>query len=629
MYEIETTCYSNGEEYQTYVNEENYDSALKTAKGLENEFFVSAVNIKSSSGAELYNSSDDTELKKYEQYSYDDWCNAKQGHHEKSDKPSVYFDMDGTLAYWNNGKDLEEILNPANHYFRDLEPHPAMIELAKKLQEDGADVCIISAADRNLIKSKWEWLEEHMPFIPKENICFCPIGADKSQFVKGNAEKSILIDDYKKNLEIWKGTPIKAINTVNSYQKDYYNLDIIKPCEIENRTNIPKDTMYYMKKSVGGTLDSIYYTNCKEFAKEHTKEGYTYISHDKFKEYDKMDLAVNYDYDYRTEEDLILIAEEKKILDEMQRLELEQSKEISEEQEQKQENQEKEQEEQEKEHIEELQFMLIIYDFDGNFDFAGYFPTQEEAVEKTELFEDNRDCIGTCVYNLKELKPKFTSGNFPLDIAFTPAVLCNNGDELNKIAEKLYSQNDDKEATKIITYHGTKSKEDFDTFRPDYRGAIWSDTEERFAQNFASLNGKVLTCEVEYKNPAHFEVGSKENWDIDKVIYEAESAGHDAAIIDFKFEEEDNGYINFLLENYPDFPAREAFSGNIYFSELDAKPDESISEFMKRMGESNNITHSYIAVFNPEQIKVVGNEPLKDKEQHTEEKKKKVQVEHE
>lgn len=100
-----------------------------------------------------------------------------------------------------------------------------MVELAETLYNNGYDVCIMSAADRDTIRDKWEWIDTHMPFIEKENICFCPIGADKTQFVKGNAEISVLIDDYPKNLDEWIGTPVKAINSVNSHQNRYYEID--------------------------------------------------------------------------------------------------------------------------------------------------------------------------------------------------------------------------------------------------------------------------------------------------------------------------------------------------------------------------------------------------------------------
>lgn len=147
-----------------------------------------------------------------------------------SEHPSVYFDIDGVLGKWyadaRGYSSLDEIIDPRNHYFRDIEPHPAAIELARVLCDKGADVCIISAADINTIRDKWEWISENLPFINKDNIFFCPLGADKADYVKGNSDYSVLIDDYNVNLDAWRGTAMKAINTVNSHQGKYPEFDI-------------------------------------------------------------------------------------------------------------------------------------------------------------------------------------------------------------------------------------------------------------------------------------------------------------------------------------------------------------------------------------------------------------------
>lgn len=154
----------------------------------------------------------------------------------KSDKPSIYFDIDGTLGKWyadsRGYESLSQILNPYFHYFLDIEEHKYMIELARQMQDQGFDVCIVSAADRDTIRDKAKWVDQNLPFIPKENVFFAPLGADKTHFVKGNAEISVLIDDYNKNLNQWKGHAIKAINTVNSHQEKYPEIDMTVPEEI-------------------------------------------------------------------------------------------------------------------------------------------------------------------------------------------------------------------------------------------------------------------------------------------------------------------------------------------------------------------------------------------------------------
>ena len=139
---------------------------------------------------------------------------------EDKDKISIYFDIDGVLGRWYpDGKGLkypEQILDPRYHYFRHIEPQPLAIQLAKDLVNKDYDVCIISAADSRTIPDKNEWIDEHLPFIDKKNIFFCPLGYDKTLYIKGNSKNSVLIDDFPKNLKDWDGIPVKALNDINS-----------------------------------------------------------------------------------------------------------------------------------------------------------------------------------------------------------------------------------------------------------------------------------------------------------------------------------------------------------------------------------------------------------------------------
>lgn len=185
-----------------------------------------------------WSSKDSHYLQRYLENSVEAWNAKTSVLGIKSDKPSVYFDIDGTTGKWyadgqradgRKFEALEEIIDPANHYFRDIEPHKFMIDVASALNDKGYDVCSLGAADRNTIRDKWDWVHENMSFVKDENIFFCPLGADKSSFVKGNAEISVLIDDYNNNLDTWKGQPIKAINTVNSHQDKYPEIDMTQP----------------------------------------------------------------------------------------------------------------------------------------------------------------------------------------------------------------------------------------------------------------------------------------------------------------------------------------------------------------------------------------------------------------
>lgn len=130
--------------------------------------------------------------------------------------PIIYFDMDGTLAKFNKNAPMEEVFSP--DYFRNLEPQREMVWLAKKLYDQGFDVRILSKSCYSAIQEKYEWLQEHMPFIEKQNIYFVPLDADKNNFVPAVKPVDVLIDDYWKNLtpDKWHGTAIKCVTDINT-----------------------------------------------------------------------------------------------------------------------------------------------------------------------------------------------------------------------------------------------------------------------------------------------------------------------------------------------------------------------------------------------------------------------------
>lgn len=240
---------------------DDYKAAIEFAEANSSVLGMYTVVINNQNNHEVYKSTDDPALKAYNNKDYEGWSTVQHGHHEKSNGSSVYIDIDGVLAKWHEdmkGLTYEQMLDPKNHYFRDLEAVQSLVMLAKGLQDRGFDVNIISAADKNTIRDKWNWLEENMPFIPKENICFCPIGADKNEFVKGNSRQSILIDDYNRNLDDWKGLAVKAINGVNSHQNKYPEIDLTAAEKLiaEHGLDDP-NTKAAVNKAVQTTADQI------------------------------------------------------------------------------------------------------------------------------------------------------------------------------------------------------------------------------------------------------------------------------------------------------------------------------------------------------------------------------------
>ena len=210
-----------------YFKAETYNDAID--KAIELSQTSNTKVLRENDNTLLWSSQDSQILKTYCSYDAEKWSSLLQGFHTETDEPSIYIDIDGTAGYWySDGRGFsypEELLDPKNHYFRDIEPHEFIISLAEELDSRGYDVCIISAADKNTIRDKFEWLKQNMPFIKEDNICFCPLGANKSNFVKGNSRESVLIDDYNANLDEWDGIPIKAVNSINSKTEKYYCIE--------------------------------------------------------------------------------------------------------------------------------------------------------------------------------------------------------------------------------------------------------------------------------------------------------------------------------------------------------------------------------------------------------------------
>ena len=87
-------------------------------------------------------------------------------------------------------------------FFRDLEPIEGAIDGVRTLLDRGHDVVIVTAARRGH-RDKLEWVAEHLPFLPRDNIVF----AHRKELVRGE----LLFDDAPHNLEAFEpyGIPVR------------------------------------------------------------------------------------------------------------------------------------------------------------------------------------------------------------------------------------------------------------------------------------------------------------------------------------------------------------------------------------------------------------------------------------
>lgn len=137
---------------------------------------------------------------------------------------------------------LERFATEKN-FFNILKPSK-MTKFIKQLVErnelDTKDIFIVSASpNKQADKDKLQWIERHLPEIPKNNIMFTRLGENKAELFinkyhlsKEDFKYFMLIDDYTKNLIEWKnsgGIAKKYINEYNNTTKNYlkYNISTI------------------------------------------------------------------------------------------------------------------------------------------------------------------------------------------------------------------------------------------------------------------------------------------------------------------------------------------------------------------------------------------------------------------
>jgi len=102
-------------------------------------------------------------------------------------------------------------------FFRDLPVIDGAVEAVQKLQEN-YEVYIVSAAMefKNSLEDKFDWLQEHFPFISWKQIIFC---GEKI------VDVDIMIDDRIKNFVDFKGRPLLFTSPHNILITEYERVD--------------------------------------------------------------------------------------------------------------------------------------------------------------------------------------------------------------------------------------------------------------------------------------------------------------------------------------------------------------------------------------------------------------------
>lgn len=123
--------------------------------------------------------------------------------HYKPEELTICFDMDNTLCLFSP-LGSREVLNQmyTRGFFKERYCFPEALPVILNLQRMGFTVKILSACVESPFckPEKLEWIHYHLPTIKDKDIIFCNTGDDKSKFIP-NPEKTILVDDYHKNLQ--------------------------------------------------------------------------------------------------------------------------------------------------------------------------------------------------------------------------------------------------------------------------------------------------------------------------------------------------------------------------------------------------------------------------------------------
>ena len=135
---------------------------------------------------------------------------------------NLFLDLDGTLAKFNNKRNVLKRFDNEIGFFANLKPYK-YIEFVNELANNkNVNVYVISATPNDQAdQDKLIWIRKYLNNIKEENICFSRIGENKAKVIKDKLNITIdnnclLLDDYTKNLIEWQnlnGIGIKRITS--------------------------------------------------------------------------------------------------------------------------------------------------------------------------------------------------------------------------------------------------------------------------------------------------------------------------------------------------------------------------------------------------------------------------------
>ena len=144
--------------------------------------------------------------------------------------------MDGVLADFDRDVKAMQHIDEMPwltipHFFRDLQPIGNPDKTISKLMSMGYEVYLLTKVENrdHSIREydKLEWVAKYIPSLPLENLIIVPIHEDKIDYLKSPLHTSVLLDDYKMNLLLWKrhgGIAVKFGNKLKD-SRPYHQIE--------------------------------------------------------------------------------------------------------------------------------------------------------------------------------------------------------------------------------------------------------------------------------------------------------------------------------------------------------------------------------------------------------------------
>lgn len=161
----------------------------------------------------------------------------------------LILDIDGTLAEWKPVNSLDELF--IKGHYENLRPNINVVKGIKLFMQRNPEIpvfvcsAILQGAEFS-IQEKNNWVDNHLPEIPKDKRFFPYCGTDKSDSIPGGVgPEDYLMDDYTFNLDLWKGRGIKLLNGIN-HTKGTWKYDSV------SMFNSPHDICFVIETIMNG-----------------------------------------------------------------------------------------------------------------------------------------------------------------------------------------------------------------------------------------------------------------------------------------------------------------------------------------------------------------------------------------